>query len=290
VGRRAQELAERGHEIEFFALDLTAAENNPRVKVYFRHNEMPLAEMDTVAALASQHDAARSARARHIIYGRTGGTVSNEPMTCLAFRAGTTAPEEANVYLRLPDNARSDAEASDRVTELMRVEGIDAGPYRDVMAALAPAPADSTTGLQELLSYRTIGDHADLGLYLRFSTYGRPVDPRLDPGQIRLDADQPRACSRRFPVSAGNTRAGGPTRLRRPPHRWERGPVTGRSARPRRRSAPARDDQPLSPPPAPGHLGARQAPTDGRVGHPFVETRQGGRGVLSPAAGRPRRP
>ncbi|WP_137811961.1 tryptophan dimethylallyltransferase family protein [Gandjariella thermophila] len=183
VGRRVRELAERGHEIEFFALDLADATSKPRVKVYFRHDEMPAAELDTVAALARRHDSGRAERARRIVYGDTR-TITNEPMTCLAFRHGTPAPEEANLYLRLPDNTRSDAEARDRVTRLMRVEGIDPGPYQRCLDLLAPAPLANTTGLQELLSYRTIDrGPADLGLYLRFSTY----DHEATVGEARGD-------------------------------------------------------------------------------------------------------
>jgi uncharacterized protein (DUF1810 family) len=177
VGRRVRELAQRGHEIEFFALDLADNGGRPRVKVYFRHREMTVAELDTVAALAHRHDSVRAGRACRIIYPG-GGLVGNEPMTCLAIRHGGSGPEEANLYLRLPDNARCDAEARDRIAWLMRMEGVDPGPYRRTVDLLAPAPLASTSGLQELISYRTIDrGPADLGLYVRFSTYDQSVTP-----------------------------------------------------------------------------------------------------------------
>ncbi|MEU3566669.1 tryptophan dimethylallyltransferase family protein [Kitasatospora sp. NPDC006786] len=173
VGRRCGELARRGHEVEFFALDLDGGSAS-RVKVYFRHLPMPMDELDTVAALSHRHDSARAARARAVIYGRDGGTVDNEPMTCLAFREGATGPEEANVYLRLPGNTRSDAEAAGRIAELMRIEGVDPRPHAEVLRQLTAGLPGGESGVQELCSYRTItpGTPAHIGLYLRFNTYG----------------------------------------------------------------------------------------------------------------------
>ncbi|MEU3572438.1 tryptophan dimethylallyltransferase family protein [Kitasatospora sp. NPDC036755] len=172
VGRRCGELARRGHEVEFFALDLDGG-SAARVKVYFRHLPMTMDESDTVAALSHRHDSARAARARSVIYGRDGGLVENEPMTCLAFREGGAGPEEANVYLRLPGNARTDAEAAGRIAELMRIEGIDPRPHAEVVRQLTAGIPEGDTGLQELCSYRTIapGVPAHIGLYLRFTAY-----------------------------------------------------------------------------------------------------------------------
>ncbi|MFD9390753.1 tryptophan dimethylallyltransferase family protein [Streptomyces sp. NPDC060000] len=176
VGYRRAELADRGHELELMALDLDGG-NAPRVKVYFRHRPMPMGELDTVAALAQRHEPARAARARTVIYGRDGGTVSNEPMTCLAFREDTSGPEEANLYLRLPDNTGSDAEAAVRIARLMELEGIDPRPHAEILRQLTAGLPPDTGGLQELCSYRTTSPEmpADIGVYLRFSTYAGPV-------------------------------------------------------------------------------------------------------------------
>ncbi|WP_327319014.1 tryptophan dimethylallyltransferase family protein [Streptomyces sp. NBC_01235] len=176
VAHRGEELARRGHELELMALDLDGGDTS-RVKVYFRHLPMPMGELDTVAALAHRYEPARAARARGVIYGRDGGTVSNEPMTCLAFREGTPGPEEANVYLRLPDNTRSDAEAALRIARLMEVEGIDPRPHAEILRQLTAGLPGHTGGLQELCSYRTISPQmpADIGVYLRFSAYAEPA-------------------------------------------------------------------------------------------------------------------
>lgn len=171
VRKRLSELIEDGHELEFLALDLDA-HPDARVKVYFRHHPMRRSQLEAVASLAHRHDPARTARAWQAIYGDQE-TVDNEPLTCLAFRAGNPGPDEANLYLRLPDNAPSDADALERITALMHAEGIDPHPYRKALTEVAPAPLAATTSLQELVSYRTTAAHlpADLGVYLRFSPY-----------------------------------------------------------------------------------------------------------------------
>ncbi|MEV1068465.1 tryptophan dimethylallyltransferase family protein [Streptomyces sp. NPDC050263] len=176
VARRAEEFARQGHELELMALDLDGGDAS-RVKVYFRHRPMPMAELDTVAALAHRYDPARAARARAVIYGRDSGTVRNEPMTCLAFREGVLGPEEANVYLRLPDNTRTDAEAAVRVARLMELEGLDPLPHAEILRQLTAEQPEGAGQLQELCSYRTISPDmpADIGLYLRFNTYAAPV-------------------------------------------------------------------------------------------------------------------
>ena len=103
--------------------------------------------------------------------------MDNEPLTCLAFRQGNNEPDEANLYLRLPGNAHSDAEATERISALMVAEGIDPQPYSELIDTIAPAPLETISGVQELLSYRTIsrGQPADIGLYLRFSPYNTPA-------------------------------------------------------------------------------------------------------------------
>jgi len=176
VAERHAELTAQGHELEFFALDLRP-EAQARVKVYYRHGRMPVAELGAVAALARTHDPVRAGRVLDTVYRDHDGQVTNEPMTCLAFRAEGNGPDEANLYLRFPGNTASDAEAADRVAEVMRAEAIDPEPYLTMLDALAPEPLAGITGLQELLSYRTRnGDApADVGVYFRFSVYDTPV-------------------------------------------------------------------------------------------------------------------
>jgi DMATS type aromatic prenyltransferase len=170
VGEEYRRLAAHGHEIDFFALDLRD-DKTARVKVYFRHPDVDLSELDGIASFASCHDSARAFETYRAIYG-DAITTANEPLTCLAFRPGLARPEQANVYLRFPGNVGSDAEAAERIADVMRSEGVAPEPYLDTVSALAPLPIDETAGMHELMSFRTRGDGgADLGVYFRFSVY-----------------------------------------------------------------------------------------------------------------------
>jgi DMATS type aromatic prenyltransferase len=177
VADRQVHLVKRGHELEFFALDLTEGED-ARVKIYYRHNYVPRAELDEVARLARRHDAALAGQIYDIVYPDIDSVVLNEPMTCLAFRTGLDEPDEANVYLRLPDAADSDADATDRLATALDMQGVDPGPWRAVIDGLTPGvDLDEWAGLQELLAVRTHGadQPADLGVYLRFAVYDKPA-------------------------------------------------------------------------------------------------------------------
>jgi DMATS type aromatic prenyltransferase len=177
VADRQVHLVKRGHELEFFALDLTEGDD-ARVKVYYRHNYVPRAELDEVARLARRHDAAVAGEIYDIVYPDIDSVVLNEPMTCLAFRTGVDEPDEANVYLRLPDAADSDADAAERIAAALDMQGVDPQRWRDVVAGLTPGvDLDGWAGLQELLAVRTrgAGEPADLGIYLRFGVYDEPV-------------------------------------------------------------------------------------------------------------------
>ncbi|MEU6151771.1 tryptophan dimethylallyltransferase family protein [Actinosynnema sp. NPDC047251] len=172
VAARYAELAAEGHEVEFVALDLADAPG-ARVKVYFRHTG--LVDLDRVAALARTHDPVLAGPAYRDVYG-SPALPDNEPMTCLAFRAGAPGPEEANVYLRLPSEVASEADATERVASVLRRFGADHLRYRAVVAALAPRPLESMVGMQELLSFRTASGRPDLGVYFRFAVYDAAVD------------------------------------------------------------------------------------------------------------------
>lgn len=153
VVERLDELVCQGHEIEFFALDLRRSEE-ARAKVYFRHGPMTLDQMDSVAALARDHDSARAAKAYRTVY-RGQSLIVNEPMTCLAFRSNSVGPEQANVYLRL-----------------------ERDPWETLLEAENGVSAGVTPGRRELLTFRTVDRDgpADIGLYLRFPHYREDFD------------------------------------------------------------------------------------------------------------------
>jgi hypothetical protein len=166
-----------GRELEFFALDLTDAPAT-RVKVYFRHRDCSVAELNRVASFATWHDPGRIAWACAQLYGPGQALVANEPMTCLAFR-GTSRPEEANVYLRLSGTAQGAGQMQSAIARIMRAERAPVDQYLRVTGGLASkALPPEMRGVQELLSLRTVRDgSADIGIYFRFPVYS--VRPRI---------------------------------------------------------------------------------------------------------------
>ncbi|GAB7038289.1 MULTISPECIES: tryptophan dimethylallyltransferase family protein [Catenuloplanes] len=183
-------LATAGIALDYVALDL-AAGAHARAKIYFRHRGAGLAGIHLLGAFARSYDAERIADAAADLYGRTPdgepAMPDNEPMTGLAFRAGRHCADEANVYFRLPGAVRSDAEAADRITALMAREAAPADVYRRVADAVAPAPMATTSGVHELVSYRTRdAGPADIGVYFRLPVHASGDAPRPGHGWPRV--------------------------------------------------------------------------------------------------------
>ncbi|MEW2296532.1 hypothetical protein ABZ719_28185 [Streptomyces sp. NPDC006743] len=158
------------HELEFFALDLSGAPQS-RAKVYHRSATATLDELNALAARALSHDPVRAGRGYRALAGGDGNDAGEAALTCLAFRKGCRQAEEATTYLRMSSLARSERDTTERVAALLESEGIPTGPYRDLVDALAPRPLEAFLGLQELVSYRTVGRRADMTTYFRFPVY-----------------------------------------------------------------------------------------------------------------------
>jgi hypothetical protein len=164
VAARCTDLAERGHHVEFFALDLSARAD-ARVKVYFRHGAADRAELGTVAAFAAGHSPLAFERAASGLCATTG-TVRDEPLTCLAFCSGAGGPAEANVYFRTSDDGPWQNRA---VLGIMREAGLPAREYRALRAAYADGAGEGFGARLELVSHRTsAGGAEEIGVYVRY--------------------------------------------------------------------------------------------------------------------------
>lgn len=170
--RRRVEIVAGAREIEFFAVDL-ADHADARVKIYYRNHGADLAEVNTLASVALNHDADAAAAAYQKL---TGGRVDagEAALTCLAFRSGLARAAESTTYLRLPGLASGDREAVDRTSALLRDEGVDPRRFRALAASLAWGPLEDSEGLLELVSYRAAGRRGDVTTYFRFPVYNRP--------------------------------------------------------------------------------------------------------------------
>lgn len=169
VARGAQtDGAER--ELEFFALDLDTSPR-ARAKVYFRNHTGSVAVLEQMASLARAHEPDRARSAFRTLLGTAPEAAGNAPLTCLAFRPDATCADESTTYFRVSSFTASDEEAAARIGALMAHEGLDPRRHRALLHAVAPRPLNRIRGLQELVSYRSLGREGDVSVYFRFPLY-----------------------------------------------------------------------------------------------------------------------
>jgi DMATS type aromatic prenyltransferase len=175
-------------ELEFFALDLDAGDR-ARAKVYYRNHTSSVAVLEQMAALARAHDPARARSAFRTLLGPGPEAAGEAPLTCLAFRPDAPCADESTTYFRVSSFTSSDEEAASRIGALMAHEGLDPQRHRALLDAVAPIPLARSRGLQELVSYRSLGEAGDVSVYFRFPLYPQPaVTPAWSRGTLKEDA------------------------------------------------------------------------------------------------------
>lgn len=160
-------------ELEFFALDLDSSARS-RAKVYYRNHTSSVAVLEQMASLARAHEPHRARSAFRALLGTAPDAAGETPLTCLAFRPGAPRADESTTYFRVSSFTTSDAEAAVRIGALMAHEGIDPQRHHALLDAVAPRPLSRSRGLQELVSYRSLGHEGDVCVYFRFPIYPQP--------------------------------------------------------------------------------------------------------------------
>jgi hypothetical protein len=72
-------------------------------------------------------------------------------------------------------------------------EGLDPQRHQALLHAMAPRPLSQSRGLQELVSYRSLGDDGDVSVYFRFPLYPPPATrpgPPPQPSRGTLQEDE----------------------------------------------------------------------------------------------------
>ncbi|WP_269664890.1 tryptophan dimethylallyltransferase family protein [Streptacidiphilus rugosus] len=169
-------------ELEFFALDLYG-DHRARAKVYFRNHTSSVRTLEQMASLARAHDPDRARSAFRTLLGAAPDAAGDTPLTCLAFRPDGDGADESTTYFRVSSFTASDAEAAARIGALMAHERIDPQRHHTLLEAVAPQPLTRIRGLQELVSYRSLGHSSDVSVYFRFPVYA-PQNPQ--PGPLPL--------------------------------------------------------------------------------------------------------
>ncbi|MBK3639930.1 tryptophan dimethylallyltransferase family protein [Streptomyces sp. MBT33] len=178
-------------ELEFFALDLDAGAR-ARAKVYYRNHTGSVAVLEQMASLARAHDPDRARSAFRALLGTDPEAAGETPLTCLAYRPDASRADESTTYLRVSTFTASDEEAADRIGALMAHEGLDPRRHHALLRALAPRPLNRSRGLQELVSYRSLGHDGDVSVYFRFPVYPprtAQTGPPPQPSRYTLQED-----------------------------------------------------------------------------------------------------
>jgi DMATS type aromatic prenyltransferase len=181
-------------ELEFFALDLDSSARS-RAKVYYRNHTSSVAALEQMAALARAHDPHRARSAFRALLGTDPEAAGKAPLTCLAFRPDALRADESTTYFRVSSFTTSDAEAAAKIGALMVHEGLDPQRHRALLHAVAPRPLSQSRGLQELVSYRSLGHDGDVSVYFRFPLYPQPAaqpSPSQRPPRTTLQEDASR--------------------------------------------------------------------------------------------------
>lgn len=155
-----------------------------RVKVYVRHPSATLAEIERVAAVAEEHDAADL----DAFYGSVAGEgerFSGKPLiTEFAFikAAGASPRRPQTVTLEFPLGAYvvSDADAATRVRRCLARFGIASAPYDEALARFARRPLADGRGLHAHVTFSRVAGLPRVGVYLASEAYRRPAT-RLHP-------------------------------------------------------------------------------------------------------------
>ncbi|MER5434418.1 tryptophan dimethylallyltransferase family protein [Streptomyces sp. NPDC002588] len=144
-----------GDRFLFFALDL-GDWDEPRVKVYLAHQDLPVTEAGGLSRMADGPEPAEIEAFLRTATGLDiapddglGSPLARRPLqTCHAFTDTTaTLPGGFTLYVPVRDHAPHDGEVLARGTALLRRHGIDPAPLQHALAAVTPRRLEDGLGL-----------------------------------------------------------------------------------------------------------------------------------------------
>ena len=173
------------HQLANLSLTLSSPAQ-ARLKIYLRNQLATVCELEELAASVATHQPGELCAFYKAVLGRRPSEVEDESMTCLGYRLGSVEPADSNTYLRIPALTANDEEAATVIEKAMRHQGLDAARYLPMIQRIAPAELYRTSGLQELLSFRSGVGRCGLTVYLRFPIYAGPTQaPEADHSALR---------------------------------------------------------------------------------------------------------
>ncbi|HEX8110344.1 MAG TPA: iron-containing redox enzyme family protein, partial [Kofleriaceae bacterium] len=138
-------------ELVYFSLDL-AEDERARVKVYFRHYQATIGDLERVIAGAGGAEPGDIGAFCTTVLGHSGPYRARPLVSCWAFTGGE--PSGATLYAPIAYYVRDDAEARARILRWMDCVEIDPDGYERALAAFARRSLESGVGMHSYVSFK----------------------------------------------------------------------------------------------------------------------------------------
>lgn len=159
-------------QLRYFSLDLSA-EEDARIKVYFCHYNVGIADLETFMEFSRYHV---SGEAAEFCRAASGGATRYEGLpvqTCYAFVGDDLVPETVTLHFPVRSYAENDREAMERVASLIPTECRSG--YERMVSSFINGDLSASTGAQTYVSYRRQGGEQRVTVYLSPNAYRRQV-------------------------------------------------------------------------------------------------------------------
>jgi DMATS type aromatic prenyltransferase len=155
-------------ELVYFSLDL-ADHERARIKVYFRHHDATIDDLERVVGGAGA-EAGEVAAFCATVLGHTGPYRPRPLVSCWAFTGGSE-PSGATLYAPIAYYVCDDAEARARIRRWMDRAAIEPDGYERALAAFARRPLESGVGMHSYVSFKRDRGRPRLTVYLAPEAY-----------------------------------------------------------------------------------------------------------------------
>lgn len=159
-------------QIRYFSLDLTE-EEDARIKVYFCHQNVGIADLETFMEFSRHHV---SGEAAEFCRTASGGATRYDGLpvqTCYAFVGDEFVPETVTLHFPVRSYAPTDRVAIERVASLLPAS--QRGEYERMLASFVGHDLATSAGAQTYVSYRRQGDEQRVTVYLSPNAYRAQV-------------------------------------------------------------------------------------------------------------------
>ncbi|HEU4538577.1 MAG TPA: tryptophan dimethylallyltransferase family protein, partial [Polyangiaceae bacterium] len=160
----------------YLSLDLTP--HKPRLKLYFRHLDATLDDLESACSPARNWAPGRAAEFCRALAGE-GPYLGKGPMTCLSFVEGDgDRPNSSTIYCPMGAYAPNDRVARDRIAGYLSQQGLPINAYAGCLEALSGRPLEAGSGMQSYASLKW-ADGPKVTVYLAPEVYR--VGPAREP-------------------------------------------------------------------------------------------------------------